>query len=452
MMFNEDLGQNLDQSIEQDDLIAFHLNELPHRKERALRRALQTNPGLQSESAAIATTLRAFPKHEAALPIDNAALERNWQALRTSLAPYTPTVEAHSFFPRWALPALAGAALLTTALVFTLHHDHHSNPITVATIEVPSSNVRPLSLSANSNADTPSSSNFTASTPRSWISKPSSFTPSASLNAELDKTTPTLPPTEFLTSHPQTQVSPAATTNTPAATAESPVSQPSITSPSASPTQLSKLHPPTIHHPHTTDITLAVLGNLTPDRSSTSTSGTGASAATAYYTQQTTPAIGILASFHQQLRPLLGYRITASHSEPSFEYTYATSNSSEGNIISQHLYELSATYVVEGPHHRRLSTSAEAGAGLLAFQPVNAYLTTLPVGNHFRTAAVFGASAELALTKHLALHAGYRALLYKAPSAYITYGTTIPAAPTNLTLSSEPVIGITYRFRATKEE
>ena len=75
----------------------------------------------------------------------------------------------------------------------------------------------------------------------------------------------------------------------------------------------------------------------------------------------------------------------------------------------------------------------------------------MPVANAYRPEAVFGASAELALTKHLALHAGYRALLYKGPSAALTYGSIVPTTPGNLTLSSEPVIGLTYRFHPASE-
>jgi hypothetical protein len=130
----------------------------------------------------------------------------------------------------------------------------------------------------------------------------------------------------------------------------------------------------------------------------------------------------------------------------------ASGNGTSGNIIHQHAYEISGTYVIDGPRHRRISTSAEAGAGLLAFLPADSSQSAEPLGNAFRPAGAFGVSAEYALSKHLAIHAGYRGLLYKAPVAYPTYGATIPPAPNNLTLSSEPVIGLTYRFHPTREE
>ena len=56
-----------------------------------------------------------------------------------------------------------------------------------------------------------------------------------------------------------------------------------------------------------------------------------------------------------------------------------------------------------------------------------------------------------ALTRHWAIHAGYRALLYKSPPAYVATGFDIPTAG-NLTFSNEPVLGLTYRFHPTREE
>ncbi len=81
-------------AIDQDDLIAFHLHELSPSQERALHRVLQSNPHLQSESIAIASTLHAFPKHEPAPLLDAAALDRHWQALRPSLTAYIPAASA----------------------------------------------------------------------------------------------------------------------------------------------------------------------------------------------------------------------------------------------------------------------------------------------------------------------------------------------------------------------
>jgi hypothetical protein len=134
-----DAGHTIDPSIDQDDLIAFHLRELPRQQKLAVLRALQNNPNLRAESMAIASTLRAFPKHEAPLPLDTAALDRHWLTLRRSLPIHVPpAVASRSLFSRWAIPTLAASALAATALILSLHHNPHTNPSTLATSKSPS--------------------------------------------------------------------------------------------------------------------------------------------------------------------------------------------------------------------------------------------------------------------------------------------------------------------------
>jgi hypothetical protein len=451
--FHPDLENDAGHAIDQDDLIAFHLHELSPQQERALHRVLQRDPALQSESIAIASTLRAFPKHEAPLPLDPAALDRHWQALRNSLPVHVATagIPSRGLFPRWAFPALAGSVFATAALILALHHSPRTSNPTVATLTPPTipavtSNATPSIAAVQINNAVPTkqvippTSVAGGSLPNNPTSQPAAPIPS----------NPTQ--TQSAIAPPQTQ---APTATNLIATNQQPTSLSSTTPPSS--TLLNRTHPTSRpHYDRTTDITLAAFGNFTPGRSFTSTTGTGDSAVTASYMQSTTPAVGALASFHQQFRPWLGYRITAAHSEPTFEYTYQTSSdgqpSSLGNVVYEHVYEFSGTYVVQGPHHRRISTSAEAGAGVLAFRPPSSNLDSPLVGNAVRATAVLGIAAEYALTKHLALTAAYRLLLYKAPSAYSTFGSIVPPAPNNLTLSNEPVIGLTYRFHPTREE
>ena len=462
-----DAGHTIDPSIDQDDLIAFHLHELSPSQERALHRVLRTNPTLQSESVAIATTLRAFPKHEAALPLDAAALDRHWHALRHSLHIHVPPpIAPRSLFPRsvlhrWALPALAGSALATTALLVALHHSRHTTPITVATTQSPTSTTAPISSATPSTIASTSDSTLTTSTQNPWVrsrfnsdtnnqtSNPSLFSPSTPTQTAL--TTPNLHPTEPLTPTSPTQVSPATTTNPTTATTEGPTSQ--STNPtsaiSTSPTQLSKLRPPSIHHPHTTDLTLAIFADLTANDSSSSTSGTGISLITKSSSQTASPAVGALASFHQQFRPWLGYRATATYFHPTFEYTNITSTSSNTSstglgLVNTQVYELSGTYVAQGPHRRRLTTSVEAGASVLDFHPNPNQSQTTSI----RAAAVVGVGAEYALTRRFSLHAGYRALIYKAP-AFSDTDVIGTFASTNTVFSSNPILGITYRLGAT---
>jgi len=455
--FDQNISKDAGQVIGQDDLIAFHLHELSPQQERAVQRVLQHNPALQSESLAIAAALRVFPKREAPFPLDAATLDRHWHALRPSLTAYVPpaTVPCRlSNLQRWAIPTFAAAALAATAVIVALHHNQPSQPTAMAT-----------NLSPSPSALTPAQHSITA---------PGTTTPAGviTLNAyraRLDHSSPLpnpVPPTPLI-SPPTPPPTPAATTSAPS-TSPSPEVNPSTTStadtapPGAPLVATAASQAPTTHtsprrssrtrHDHTSDITVAAFGNLTAGRSFTSTAGAGASAVTARYGQSTDPSIGVLASFHQQFRPMLGYRVTASYSAPSFQYTYSTAgNSTLDNSVHQHVTELSGSYVVESQRHHRISTAAEAGASLLVLIQANPNSSTAPVGNTLRPAAVVGASVEFALSRHWAIHTGYRALLYNAPAAYSTYGSTIPTAPNHLTLSSEPVVGFTYRFRPASE-
>jgi hypothetical protein len=445
-----DAGHTLDQ----DDLIAFHLHELSSPQERALRRVLRTRPDLQAESIAIASTLRAFPKHEPALPLDAAALERHWQSLRQSLPLHVPPTPApRTFFSRWALPALATSTLATAAILLSLHHLAPTPPSIVANNHPPTYALPPASNPSFDGAATLPSSPYTpihalpsASThhttflnlsqqqPRSAFPSLSSIAPSTPSTARPSSPSEATPANTPLasTDHPATTRYPKASASGLIACCSSGI-QP----------QGHASHP---HHDHTTDATFATFADLTSARSFTST------AVTTPYTQSANPSVGVLASFHQQFRPWLGYRITGTHSAPSFQYAYTPtgSNGTAQTVVPENVYEISATYVVQGPHRRRLSTSAEAGAGVLDFHPTNPN-AALGVSNSIRSTAVLGISAELALTKQLFVHAGYRALLYKTPTAYLTSGLNIPLSG-NLTFSSEPVVGLTYRFRAPRGE
>jgi len=180
-------------AIDQDDLIAFHLRELSSSQERAVRRVLYTRPDLQAESIAIASTLRAFPKHEAALPLDAAALDRHWQSLRNSLPTHIPAPAApFSLFrlqlQRWALPTAAAAILATTALVVAFRHNQSANPINIASTQSPATTAP---APAPSPSATASSSAFaTSSNPYRTTASPISQQPLAMPSSPLT-TTPT---------------------------------------------------------------------------------------------------------------------------------------------------------------------------------------------------------------------------------------------------------------------
>jgi hypothetical protein len=444
-------------TIDQNDLIAFHLHELSTPQERAVHRVLHTNPALQSESLAIASTLRAFPKHEAPLPLDAAALDRHWLALLPSLPLHVPpaiTPRGPFFrnpFFRWTIPALAVSALAAAAIILSLHHNPHTAPPTLATTIPP-----PMAATASNSVPPftsvhPSSPvlTYTSVPPASSTHAPFLNNPTLQAATSIPSSPPLAQPTpnQPITAPPSAEASPA---NTRIATTQ----PPALVPPPTPPTALTSTRPsPRIHHDHLTEVTIAAFGNLTAGRSFTSSAGTGTSAGTARFGQSTNPAIGVLASFHQQLRPWLGYRVTADYSEPSFQYSYSTPGSSTSiNAVNQHAYEVSGSYVVQSPRRHHVSVSTEAGAGLLALIRSNPGLSSAAVASAYRPAAVVGASVDFALSKHWAFHTGYRALLYRAPAAYSTYGSIIPTTPGNLTLSNEPVIGLTYRFHPTSAE
>ncbi len=443
--------------IDQDDLIAFHLREISPRRERVLRRTLQTNPALALESAAIAATLLAFPKSEAALPIDAALLDRNWLALRSSLALHVPQPSASRFLSRkWSILTLATSAFAATALVLALHH--HQQPTTVATIEHSLSTVLAGTPSANPITSLSSGMHPINSTPHPSTINQASNSPLTLLRANNQAafaptetpspdTSPTAPLPNAVTPPSLTPPSP---TTIPAAASTADAT--ALPLPAATrPSSIKGHNSSTLRHSHPADFTLAMFGNFPASNSSSSTSGTGTSAVTQTLSQTGTNAVGALASFHQQFSPWIGYRITTTYSRPTFAAASGTSTSS-GNYstgsfaIAQSIYELSGTYTVQGPRHGRLSTSVEAGASMLAFSSINPYPIPATNVHSFRAAAVAGIGAELALSKHWALRAEYRTQIYKPPAFYTN--NTSPTSG-NTTLSSNPIFGITYHFVST---
>ncbi len=461
-------------ALDQDDLIAFHLHELTPPQERAFHRVLRTNPALQAESIAIATTLHAFPKHEP-LPstLDpTAASARIWQTLGPNLTPYIPTAATPPSlfklpfalpFSNWAIPTVAGAVLATTALVLALHHHQPSSPSTVATTNAPTPNPStppsPTSTTESLPPTTPTSTTTSSSTipiasrhlpwtlnaPQSAPSAPTEAPQPAPLEATLPPTAPPPSATQPTAPPSSTQASPLTSAPT---TTEASTSQPTNTSTPPSPTQLRGLRQTRIHHPHPTDLTLAIFGDLTPSTTSTYNSTTGAPLTITSRLPITQSAVGILASFHQQFNPWLGYRITTTYAHPTLQYTYNSSSALTGVIqqsdtVTDSVYELSGSYVALGPHPGRLTTSAEAGAGLLAFLP-NSNSQAGTATRTLRPAATVGISADIALTKHWSLHTGYRALLYNSP----TFHTTTVATSPTFTFSSNPIVGVTYNFGA----
>jgi outer membrane immunogenic protein len=105
--------------------------------------------------------------------------------------------------------------------------------------------------------------------------------------------------------------------------------------------------------------------------------------------------------------------------------------------IDNRTHELSAAYVLRFPH-KRISPFALAGAGSLIFDPNN-----LTGGStQARAAFVYGAGADINVSKHLFLRGEYRGLVYNTP----TYGLVGLAGSDRITHEAEPSVGFGWRF------
>lgn len=418
-----------------DDLIAYHLHELKPRRARALEQALQTDPALAAEFEAFAVTLREF-KADTPLSMDEDILDRHWSLLRPSLLVHTAGSARRSW---WRLSALTLGGLAFASTIWTVSVHHHAAP-------------RAPSVSSNSKLETVpqrsslSQEGLTADLPWSMrsgrtgkhgqmrrVSPPPRIDQEKASDRRISYLTLAAAPTPV----PQyIQLAPASPLELPPAP---PVlltmEVPEAFGRSQGKRSRSKRSHPSAHLEHATDLTLSVGGTLIGTRQANNSG-------TEQRFQGATRAISALAAFHEQLRPLLGYRLTASYTRPEFQYTVRTSTSTGSTVsVNSRVYELAATYVVQGPHHGRLTTSAEAGAGFMGFLPTTASTET---SYNLRGAAVVGVAAEVSLTKHVAMHVGYRGQAFKGPDfKYSAF--TGPVATTTM-FTNEPALGITYRF------
>ena len=166
----------------------------------------------------------------------------------------------------------------------------------------------------------------------------------------------------------------------------------------------------------------------------------------------TTPSAGFLATFQQQIRPLLGYDINFGYTKLTENYQAdsgnfavspaVTTGSFTRGSVPANVFEISGAYTVKRPQYgSRFQPFAEAGGGVLIFDP-----TTAPFEGHssYRATFLFGGGVDCRLSASLGLRAEYRGLLYKNPD----FGAVITPIPTTkyFTVTSEPTISLQYRF------
>ena len=419
--------------FDENELIAYHLQELPPRRARALEKAMRADPSLAAESKIYAEMLRSF-KRRTPLDLDEEVVERNWSRLWATLPrrPLRPRTRL-----RWIIPALTGAGLAFAATSFFITTHHHavapatdwvhqskemaqSRPSTENPVE---GNVLPeeagndsrdmhkgLALPAIPHTHPPTQRRYPVP-PRIISSARGRLEPAPVLQfIPLARTPLPLPPEPEL---PHIALAP---TSVPQVTEANAPSEPK--------------HPhSSIHRDHPMDVTLAMGGMLVGTRGFTNNGAT--------HSQGATHAVSAAASFHQQLRPALGYRIAVSYSRPDFLYSSGAGQTD----INGRLYEVAGTYVLQGPHRGIVSTTVEGGAGIMAVLPS---VKSSGTGKNMRGAAIVGVSAEFAVSKHLAIQTSYRMQVFKGPDFQST-GTIVPITTTTL-ISNEPMVGITYRF------
>jgi len=155
--------------------------------------------------------------------------------------------------------------------------------------------------------------------------------------------------------------------------------------------------------------------------------------------------VGAVVTFHEQLRPWLGFNISSGYTPTTFNYSYRASNPiggySNNGGIRTNVFELSSAYVVQGPHSRRVSSFAQIGGGMLTFLPTD---PNQPDSYVYRGAAVAGLGMNYKLNQRWGLRAEYRGVYFKGPDFRYS-GSTI-SIQTRYTLSSEPTVSLTYQF------
>jgi len=139
---------------------------------------------------------------------------------------------------------------------------------------------------------------------------------------------------------------------------------------------------------------------------------------------------GVLASYRYFFN-------THSGIEADYGYSRNTQNYSGAAGVKTNSHEVSGAYVFRMPF-RKFTAFALAGAGALVFDPRN----FAGASTQTRAAFIYGAGADLNLSRHIFLRAEYRGFVYNSP----TYDLPGLAGLDRVTHRAEPSVGFGYRF------
>jgi outer membrane immunogenic protein len=128
---------------------------------------------------------------------------------------------------------------------------------------------------------------------------------------------------------------------------------------------------------------------------------------------------------------------THSGVEANYGYSRNTQNYTGATGISTNSHEVSGAYVFRMPF-RKFTAFALAGAGALVFDPRN----FAGASSQTRASFIYGAGADLNLSRHIFLRAEYRGFVYNSP----TYDLPGLSGLDRVTHRAEPSVGFGYRF------
>lgn len=172
--------------------------------------------------------------------------------------------------------------------------------------------------------------------------------------------------------------------------------------------------------------------------------------------QSLSPSAGALFSFHQAMKPYVGYNVNFSYTglRQSYSQGSATINSNGTTTpnafaaysFDARMYELTVAYAFSGLRFRHFRTFGQFGGGGLFFDPRHAAFAK----EQTRPAMVFGVGMEHDLSSHFSIRAEYRGLFYKGPDYQIDGPAYVPKQRL-FTVTNVPTISLVYRFRGMKE-